>query len=93
MIKIFCFFLFLIFPIAFADTTANLSSPLSNTNNSSISNVGSSNTSTLSTTTSSSQQDSEAIDKFFKDSDYEHFAPEKGLEFVDPGYLGGRSAD
>lgn len=29
----------------------------------------------------------EEIKNFFKDADYEHFAPEKSFQFIDPSYL------
>lgn len=80
--------LWLITPTVFADlgTTANQSANTSTTSNTSE---------TLAQDRSSANkdQDSEAIDKFFKDADYEHLAPEKGTEFVDAGYLGGSSAN
>lgn len=45
---------------------------------------------TTNTETSPASQDSEAINNFFKDADYEHLKEQKPYNFVDPGYLGGK---
>lgn len=53
----------------------------------SISNTTNATTPVPPPTTQSAPQDPAAVDKFFKDSDYEHFTPESDYQYIDPQFL------